>query len=509
MGDIVSNNKRIAKNTLFLYIRMLFLTLIGLITSRVILRALGIEDYGVYNAVGGFVAMFSFLTASLSNAISRYLTVAIGKSDNALLKDVFPTSINIQLLMSILVAFVIDVVGTWFLNSHMNIPPSRMGIANTIFHISIISFAISLIIVPFNAAVIAHEHMSFFAYIGIFDGVLKLLTAFLLYITPIDRLLTYSLSLCLIPIINLTIYCFYCRKHFEECHYRFVFKRNLFKEMFSFAGWSFLGSSSSVLNNYGVNVIINVFFGVTVNAARGVANQVDGILRQFVTSFTTAINPQIMKSYASGDFVYMNKLIRSGAKYSIYLLLLFAIPFWFETETILHIWLGSFPSYAPIFIRLTLLGILIDMSGNSLANAVWATGDVKKYYLIIGPLGLLAIPLSYCLFKLGYSPSAAYVSYIISYGIIQVVRLYIAKDCIVFNPKTYVKEVYLNTLMVSILPLLCTEMVHLYIPREYMRLLVVLVVSIVTLLLSIWLIGLSPQEKVMVKKMISQRIRIR
>ena len=274
---------------------MLFLTVIGLFTSRIILNVLGIEDYGVYNAVAGFVSMFTFLTASLSNAISRYLNVTIGNSNDELLKDIFPTSMNIQIIMSIIMAIIIDLVGVWFLNSHMNIPEERIEIANAIFHISIISFVISLILVPYNAAVIAHEHMNFFAYMGIFDGILKLVSAFLLYIAPIDRLLTYSFLLCLIPVLDLFIYIVYCRRHFAECHYRLIFKSNLFREMFSFAGWNFLGSSSAILNNYGVNLIINIFFGVTVNAARGVANQVDGIIRQFITSFTTAINPQIMK----------------------------------------------------------------------------------------------------------------------------------------------------------------------------------------------------------------------
>ena len=506
MAGTLSNNKRIAKNTLFLYIRMLFLTVIGLFTSRIILNVLGIEDYGVYNAVAGFVSMFTFLTASLSNAISRYLNVTIGNSNDELLKDIFPTSMNIQIIMSIIMAIIIDLVGVWFLNSHMNIPEERIEIANAIFHISIISFVISLISVPYNAAVIAHEHMNFFAYMGIFDGILKLVSAFLLYIAPIDRLLTYSFLLCLIPMLDLFIYIVYCRRHFAECHYRLIFKSNLFREMFSFAGWNFLGSSSAILNNYGVNLIINIFFGVTVNAARGVANQVDGVIRQFITSFTIAINPQIMKSFASGNNDYMNRLIRSGAKYSTFLVLLFAIPFWYEADAILYIWLGNYPEYAPIFVRLTLLGIIIDLSGNSLANAVWATGKVKKYYLVIGPIGLFAIPLTYLFFKIGCPPYMAYVSYIITYSIIQISRIFIAKGYIALEIKQYLNEVYFRPIIVSILPLIANTILFMTLNPGLQRFIFSIISSFFWLIISIWLFGLSNAERSTIKDYVKTKI---
>ena len=265
--------------------------------------------------------------------------------------------------------------------------------------------------------------------------------------------------------------------------------------MGGFAGWNLLGSASTILNNQGVNVIINLFFGVTVNAARGVANQVEGIVKQFITNFTTAINPQIMKSYASKDYSYMNTLVRSGGKYSVCLMLLFIVPFLFETEDILHLWLGKYPDYAPIFLRLTLIGSLIDLSGNSLAIAVWASGRIKKYYMIIGPLGLITIPLTYFLFKIGLPPYYSYIAYIITYSLIQIVRLFIAKSEIPFEIMPYVKEVFLRTALIAVFPICITYIPFILMKDGILKTIFVVCISVILCMISIYFIGLGKKEK--------------
>ena len=407
------NNKRIAKNTLLLYGRLLLTLGVGLYTSRIILQTLGVQDYGVYNVVAGFVSMFSLLTGSLSNAISRFLTFTLGKRETQRLKVIFSSSVIIQIVLALVVAIITEIIGVWFLNSHLNIPENRIIAANWVFHLAVLSFIIALVGIPFNACIIAHEKMDVFAYIGILDVSLKLIIVFMLTVSPFDKLIVYAILLVIVSMVIQLVYGVYCKKHFEECRFRWIFDKSLLKEMMGFAGWNLLGTASTVLNNQGVNIIINLFFGVTVNAARGITNQVEGIIKQFVTNFTTAINPQIVKSYAAGDYFYMNSLIRNGGKYSVCLMMLFTIPFLFETENILKIWLGTYPSYAPIFLRLALIGSVIDMSGNSLANAVWASGKIKTYYIYIGTLGLFAIPITYGLFKLGLPPYYSYISYIL------------------------------------------------------------------------------------------------
>lgn len=500
--QISQNNKRIAKNTLLLYIRLLLTLCVGLYTSRVVLQTLGVQDYGVYNVVAGFVSMFSLLTGSLSNAISRYFTFTLGKDDIQRLKIVFSTSVIIQLALAILVAAITELFGLWFLNSKLNIPATRMIAANWVFHFSVLSFVINLVSIPYNACIIAHEKMDVFTYISVLETILKLTIVFMLVISPFDKLISYTILFVFVSIVIRMIYGVYCKRKFEECVFSWSFDKNLLKEMMGFASWNLLGSASMVLNNQGVNVIINIFFGVTVNAARGVTNQVEGIVKQFVTNFTTAINPQIVKSYASGNYSYMNTLIINGAKYSVCLMLIFTIPFLFETENILKLWLGKYPTYAPIFLRLALIGSIVDMSGNSLANAVWASGNIKKYYIYIGALGLMTIPLTYILFLIGFPPFYSYISYIIAYFVIQIVRLFIAKSEIPFQILPYVKDVYIKTLAIAIIPIVITYIPYRFLYEGFVKTFIIIVLSILICILSIYKIGLGVSEKAFVKSKI-------
>ena len=347
----VFSNRRIAKNTLVLYARMIFMTLLGLYTSRVILQVLGVTDYGVYSVVGGVISMMGILTKSLSTAVSRYLTFELGKGDSKRLADVFSTSVNVQLMISAVIVIVGSTLGMWFLNHKMNIPPERLEAANWVMWCSIISFVIALINVPYNAAIISHEQMSVYAYMSIFEAILQLLIVLSLYLSPFDKLKSYSILGITSAIIVRAVYMIYCRRHFQECRYRFFLNVPLLKELTGFASWNFFGEGAWVLNNQGLDILINMYFGVTLNAARGIAGQVNAISTKFVSNFMTALSPQITKTYAVGDLTNMHQLVCRGAKFSFFLTMLFAIPLGFEAEGILSIWLGIVPNYSVLFVR--------------------------------------------------------------------------------------------------------------------------------------------------------------
>ena len=379
MDSHAENTRRIAKNTLMLYIRMLFGMAVSLYTSRVVLQVLGVEDYGIYNVVGGVVAMFSLLSTALSTSISRFVTFEIGKGDEYNLKKVFTSSVAVMFALSIGIFIVAEIVGVWFLNTKMNIPAERMTAANWVLQCSLLSFIIGLISVPYNACIIAHERMSAFAYISILEVVLKLAVVYMLLVSPYDKLATYAVLLVVVALIVRLTYGQYCKRHFEESRYRFVHDKSLIKEMTGFAGWSFFGNGAYMLNTQGVDMLINIFFGVTFNAARGVATQVQNAVMQFVNNFTVAVNPQITKSYASGEREYMYKLVCRGAKYSYFLLLVFLVPIVCEADYILWLWLKVVPEHAPTFLRLALFSSLVMGMGNTLYTSIFSTGKISNY----------------------------------------------------------------------------------------------------------------------------------
>lgn len=495
MSEISTNNKRIAKNTLVLYVRMLFLMLVSLYTSRVILNALGVEDYGIYNVVGGIVTMFSILSGSLSAAISRFITFELGTGDKDKLKKIFSSSITIQAGLAIVIALLAESVGLWFLNEKMVIPDGRLAAANWCFQFSIITFGINLINVPYHAAIIAHERMSAFAYMSILEAIGKLTIAWCISINPIDRLVFYGLMLAILSCVIRLIYAWYCKKNFEECTYHFVYDSSLLKRMFAFAGWNFLGSGSAHLMNQGVNLLSNVFFGVTVNAARGIAVQVDHAIMQFVTNFTTAINPQITKSYAAGQKDYMFSLIFRGAKFSYFLLLFFAIPIIFETPTILKLWLKIVPDHAVNFVRLAVIISMIMVLSRTMVTAMLATGDIKKYQLIVGGLGMLVFPMAWLFFALGLPPEMAYVSIIIIYIGQWICRLFLLREMIGMSIKHYFQEVMSKVSLTTILAIPLPLAIYILIDGSILRLLILSISSFLITLVVIFYCGLDNEER--------------
>lgn len=498
----IFSNKRIAKNTLVLYIRMIFMTLLSLYTSRVILQTLGVADYGVWSAVGGVISMMGILTKSLSKSISRHLTFELGRGDMEKLKMVFSTSVNVQLFIALVILLVGSTLGFWFLNNKMNIPDGRLDAANWVMWSCIINFMISLVNVPYSAAIVSHEKMSVYAYMTIFEAILNLSVVGALYFSPMDKLKTYAVLAVCASLIVRAIYMIYCRRKFEECRYKFVFNVPMLKELTSFAGWNFFGEGAWVFNTQGIDLLVNIFFGVTLNAARGIAGQVNAISTKFVTNFMTALEPQITKTYAAGNLPQMHQLVCRGAKFSFFLTILFAIPLGFEAERLLSIWLGTVPEYSVLFVRLTFLSAITTVLGNTLVTAQFATGKIKKYQIIMTICGFWVFPLTWLAFELGGGPAWSYIIFIAVYFGLIFVRFYLVKDLIHISWAMYLKDVLLKCLMVLVIAVIPPLALMLTMPSSILRFILVCLISFISSGLVIYWIGMKQEERRAINGMI-------
>ncbi len=494
MSDSNSSN-RLAKNTIFLYIRMMITMLVSLYTSRVILKYLGVEDYGIYNAVGGVVSLFSIISGSLTTSISRNLTYELGTGNKDRLRKVFYMSVNIQLILIAIVVLLSETIAVWFLNKKMVIPPDRLYAANWVLQFAILSFSINLLTVPYNASIVSHERMSIFAYIGVADAVAKLLIVYLINISPIDKLISYSALLFLVALIQLCVYWVYCRRNFEECKYAFRFDSAVFKEMFGFATWSFIGASSSVLRDQGVNIVLNLFFGPIVNAARAISMQVNGAINGFVSNFMMALTPQITKAYAQGDFKYLLNCIYRGSKFSFFLLFALSLPVLVETEFILHLWLENVPDTTVWFVRYILLFSLVDTYSRTMINANNATGDIKTYQLVIGSLNLTVLPIVYIILKHGAAAESTVLVSIVVSLIGLYPRIYFNKKHFPIGYWVFTYRVLIPTCLVSavsaIPPLICFSLME----TGLIRLALIILVSIVSVIISVFLLGCTNEER--------------
>ena len=498
------NNKRIAKNTLLLYFRMLLTMVVSLYTSRVVLGALGVEDYGIYNVVGGVVAMFSMLSGSLSAAISRFITFELGTGNKEKLKSVFSSSVTIQMGLSAIILVLAETVGLWFLNNKMVIPDSRMYAANWVFQLSVLTFVINLISIPYNAAIIAHERMSAFAYISIFEAVSKLVVAYCIVISPIDRLILYAIMLTTIAIIIRLIYGSYCKRKFVECTYHFIYDHDLLKQMFGFAGWNFIGSIGAVLREHGGNIILNLFFGPAVNAARGIAVQINAAIIGFVNNFMTALNPQITKSYAENNISYTINLVKQGARISFYILYLIALPIMINIEYVLQIWLGKYPEYTADFVRLVLIFALSECLSHSIITAMLATGKIKYFQLTAGALQLLNLPISFTLLWLDFPPTSIFVVSILLSQIGLWIRLVMLRHETGISLYDFFTHVFCNVLMVSVVSAILPLYLNQYIVVNFMSFLLISILSILYTLFIIFIIGCNKQERSFIYKKIKK-----
>lgn len=497
MESVSGNTRysRIAKNTAMLYGRMLLLMLIGLFTSRVVLKELGVSDFGVYTAVGGLVTMFTIFTSAISSAISRFITFELGKGDAGRLRKVFSTSVIIQLAFGAVILVLAASAGLWFLHHEMVIPDGRMAAAERVLQCAALVLVLNLLSVPYNAVIVAHEDMSAFAWISVLEAVLKLGVAFALMLAGPDKLKSYAFLMLAVALTVRLAYGAFSRRHYEEARGRLTFDRSLLKEMGGFAGWIFWGLGATLFNSQGVNLLMNVYFGVGANAARGVATQIEGIVRQFVASFTTALNPQITKSYASGERTYCFDLVCKGARYSYLLVLIVALPVFVEADTLLSIWLDTVPEGAVLFTRLTLIGILADLLGNSMAVLEMATGDVKKYYLIIGPVSMLVFVFSWLLFAAGCPAYVSYVAYAVVYAGLVAVKLAILHRQTGFPAGQYARDVMAKVLPVTALAAAACALPYLLMGPGVLRTLISLFTAVAGVAAFSWCFAMTRGEK--------------
>ena len=504
-----ANNKRIAKNTLLLYFRMLLMMFIGLYTSRVILDKLGEVDFGIYNVVGGFVTMFSLISGAMTTATQRFLSFEIGKGENGDVKGIFSTMLMIHILLALVIVFIGETLGSWFLNNYMNFPPNRYEAANWVFQFSLLVFVLNVINVPYNGALIAYERMSAFAYFSIIDAVLKLAICYVIVITPFDRLIVYAALMALVQIALIAAYYLYCRKKFSECRFTGKFNRKYGKEVTSFVGWNLIGSLAGVAKEQGVNVVLNMFFGPAVNAARGIAYQVLGKINGFVSNFQMAMNPQIIKNYAAGDREDMYKLVFRGAKVSYILLLTLSLPVAVEAPLVLGIWLKEVPDYTAIFLRLTILTALLNTLSNPLIISMHASGKVRDYQIVVGSISLLTLPIVYVAFKLGAEPYYAMVIAFAVEFVCHIARLYMLVRSIGFPMLKYLRNVTLMVFIITLLSLIFPLIAYSLIENEVIRFFSVCIISIISTVFFGFYIAFSKNERVKIFRKVSDVVKNR
>ncbi len=507
MSDNSQNNKRIAKNTLMLYIRMFFVMAVSLYTSRVVLQTLGVEDYGIYNVVGGVITILGFVNSSLSGTGARFITYALGEGNKEKQAQVFSTVLIIHYILAILIVILGETIGLWFVYHKLVIPADRMVAAIWVYQCSILTTVISIVSAPFNSLIIAYEKMSAFAYISILEVLLKLIIVFLLVYLPFDKLIVYAILLMLIQVIIRFTYTLYCRKHFDESNAKIRFSSQLAKEIASYAGWTINGNLAIVANTQGINILLNLFFGPAVNAARGIAAQVQGAIMVFVNNFQTAVNPQIIKSYANNELQYMHSLIIRSSKFGFYLVLLIAFPVIFCIKPILQIWLGIVPEHTESFVIIMLATGLITPMGIALINAIHATGDIKKFQIYEGTSLLLALPIAYLLLKfMNVSSEIVMITCFIVELFTQLIRIWIVLPKIKMSYRYYFYNMF--KYLAYILPFIIIPffLFHL-VPATatILNVIVFLMLAFAYMLSCIFIVGMDKHEKQLIYDFIKQK----
>lgn len=498
MNETLSN-KRIAKNTLLLYGRMLFTMAITLFTSRIVLKILGVVDYGIYNVVGGVVTMFTFLNSAMITSTQRYITFELSKGNIEHLKVVFTTSIQIHLLISFLIIILGETVGLWFLYEKMVIPEERFRAAMWVYQLSILTMSTRVMSVPYNSDIIAHEHMGVFAAISVIEVILKLAVVYILVIGNLDKLILYAILIATIQILIRYTYTQYCHHHYKESHLVKVFNKCLFKEMIQFMGWNIWGNLAGTLFRTGLNLLLNIFFGPIVNAARAVAVQVEGAITQFSGNFLMAVNPQIIKLYSQNNLREMHRLIYRSCKFTFFLLLALSLPIIIKTDSILSIWLTIVPDYTSAFIRILLCITIINAVARPLMTAAAATGDVKLYQSLIGGILLTIVPIAYIVLKLGGTPESVYIVQLAICLIAFIVRLYIIRSMICLSVREYILKVLFPCISVLIPSTLMSLGLLSVLPgNDITSTITACLVSVLTVVFSTFLLGLEKGERTLV-----------
>lgn len=504
----MSNSKTIAKNTAFLYFRMLFTMGVSLYTSRVVLNSLGITDYGTYSVVGGVVSLFSFFNAAMSSATQRFLSFEIGVKDFKKLKETFNSTLNIHLGIGIFILLLAETIGLWFVNNKLHISVDRMNAVNWVYQFSIFTFLVGVIQVPYNALIIAREKMGIYAVFSFVEVSLKLLIVYLLVLSPFDKLKSYAILTFFVVFLIALFYKYYCKKHFSESKYSFYYEKDLYLKLLSYSGWNLFGNIAGVAKGQGVNILLNIFFGTVLNAAYGITLQVQGAVNLFVSNFQMAINPQIIQTYAKGNIEQTKKLILQSAKLSYFLMFLVVCPVLFNIDFILKVWLKSPPNYTSIFVSLSLINLLIDCVSGPLMTGAQATGIIKWYQIVVGTLIFLNLPISYAVLKLYDNPQLIYyVSIFISIFSL-IFRLYFLKINIQFSIVEFCKQVIFKIALVTLTSIIIFSFFDdLFIFYSNWHLFFAKSSTIMVIMLgSILMLGINGEERLYLKKIIARKI---
>lgn len=507
MSDISENNKRIAKNTMALYFRMLFMMLIGLYTSRVILDKLGEVDYGIYSVVGGFVSMFAVVSGTMTTATQRYLSFEIGKGKDGDVRSIFSTVVLIHILFAIIVLILGETIGVWFLNTYMNFPPDRYVAANWVFQYSLLAFLLNICMTPYIGAMIAYEKMSAFAYFSILEAVLKLAICYVITKTVFDKLSVYACLITVIQISMMGCYYIYCKKNFEHCKIIPKLNKQFINSIFSFFGWNLIGALAMVLKDQGLNIVLNMFFGPVVNAARGISYQILSKINGFVTNFQLAMNPQIIKDYAANQKEAMYKLVFRGAKISYLMLLTLSLPVIVEAPLILNLWLKAVPENTVLFLRIILFTALLNTLSNPLIISMHASGIVRDFQIVVGGLSLFTLPLVYIAYKLGYDAYIGLIIALIVEFFCHLTRLYMLKRIINFPASRFFFQVTLRVLFVTLLALILPGLAYTLIDWEGLRFFTVCLVSVISCITLGFYGGFDHSERMVVASKVQTIIR--
>nr|WP_325288981.1 hypothetical protein [uncultured Bacteroides sp.] len=496
MSNTSANNKRIAKNTLALYFRTFITMIVGLYTGRVMLQALGVDNYGINNVVGGIVGMSSLITSTMSAAISRYITYTIGQGNKGRLRIMFSTSVNAQIIMSVIAIILLEIFGIWFLNNEANIPQGRIVAAHWVFQCALISLVISLISSPYNALLVAHERMGIYAYTSIAEVTLKLAAVFMILAFDGDRLILLAILNVLVGVALRVFYGWYCHKHFEEAQYSTkIFDKGLLKEITVFSGWNLLNNGAWVFATQGVNMLVNVFFGVSYNAARGIAQTVNSAVQNFVGNFTMAFSPQITKSYAAGDKEYAIRLGNRGTKFAWLMMYIFIVPVCCEAETLLHIWLGQVPEWSVLFLRFAMFESLAVSSGQNLFRLIQADGHVKRYTVHATITAGIIFPLSWLCYHFGAPVWTAYLIFILDFMLLNVVRFFNLKRLMPFSIHQFLQDTFIPCLIVSVVSFILPLAICCYMESGLLRFFINVPTAVLWTIICCIIFGLTQNER--------------
>ena len=490
-----SSTRRIAKNTLMLYFRQILIMLVSLYTVRIVLNILGVEDYGIYNVVAGVVTMFSFLSGAMATASQRYFAFEMGKGNEDGLQKIFSVTMTIYVLLALIIALLAETVGLWFVNTKLVIPTERMVAVRWIYQFAILSFMVTLLTTPYMASIIVHENMNVYAYVSIVEAALKLGIVFLLQALPYDKLIVYGGLLLIVACINTGLYKGYCKKHYSECRFYLVWDKILFKEMVSYSGWNLFGASVGVVKNQIINVLLNIFFGPLVNAARGISSQVNSAVVSFSQNFSTAMRPQIIKNYASENYKETIQLVFRGCKGTFFLMYLFSLPLMIEMPYVLKLWLKEPPEMAVLFTRLALLDALIDSISYPIMTLAQATGRIRLYQGIVGGIQLLNLPISFYALFLGAQAYSVMVIAVIVTIITFFVRLLILKRLIYFPMKLFLRRVVWSVLIIALLSSVLPIVINRYLKVGFARLVLISVFSCISVGILVFFLALSSNDR--------------